>query len=628
MVKNMRIGEIAKLAGVSISTVSKIVNGKDKGISSQTRERVMAIVKEYNYQPYASVIDIYRNRTFLLGFHYDNLRGIQEITQGIINAAQQKNYNVILSPAHYNPELTMKNISRFMKNGIDGLIWNPPENFSLEQLEKRNIEVAAFDEKYNFEKKVLLDFRRYGYILTEKMITSGHRDIVCVAYKNDTLSALFLEGYQQCLFDHNILFDEDRCILYHDEIRKDILFRGFTGFICIDEKLALNIHYYAHEKKHRIPEDFSILTLLDSEPADETYPKISALVIPFYEFGEKICRDLIRVIENEDTVSAVDFPEKVVHEHASLSPPAKQGKRSIIVVGSVHMDNIINVDEVPQAGKTVKVGDCNLVPGGKGTNQAVGVAKLGGEAHLLGKIGKDFDGITVLDELKANHIDLRGIVTDGDMDTGKAFIYVQKNGESSISTYSGANNALEESDIENNLFLFQDAGYCLLSTEIPDKVIDCTLNLAMQCGVKTILKPSSTKKITDSILKKTTYFVPNLKEANALCSHYETIEEKADFFLARGAENVIVTLGAEGCYVKGAEYTGYFPAMDFSAIDTTGGADAFISTLAVYLSEDYPFEEAVQYAICAAGFAVTRQGVVPALVDRTTLDLYMAKQRS
>lgn len=627
----MRIEDIAKVAEVSISTVSKIVNGKDKGISAKTRERVLAIVKEYNYQPYSSIIDSHRTRSYILGILYHKeLRGQEEVIRGIIDMADEQRYNVILQPIHKEPKSELKGVSRLLGAGVDALISTSPESGRdrLSLSGSREIPYLEIGKNYQVDEVLLLDFMGYGYAITKRMIEHGHVELACVVRRRGDLVRYFLDGCRKCLFENHILFDENAHVIYEDEINSGILLRGFTGFLCFDEDLARQIYFCASEKKYQIPMDFSILSLKDNEKED-IYPPISSLPIPFYDFGRCLCKGLVEKLERQDVLPAFAADRfsitSIVHENATLLVPGKMSRKNIIVIGSVHMDNIINVDEVPQAGKTVTVSACNLIPGGKGTNQAVGVAKLGGRVSLIGKIGKDFEGIAVCEALKIHQIDLQGLVSDSRVDTGKAYIYVQKNGESSISTYSGANHILEESDIRDNLSLFQGAGYCLVSTEIPEKIVRYVLGFAEDCRVKTILKPSSTQRMTDEVFQKTHIFVPNQKEANALCAGCKSIEDQADFFLKKGPKQVIITLGGEGCYVKGTDCTGFFPAVNFSVIDTTGGADAFIAALAVFLNEGRKMADAIRYAICAAGFAVTRQGVVPALVDRTTLELYMAK---
>jgi ribokinase len=207
-------------------------------------------------------------------------------------------------------------------------------------------------------------------------------------------------------------------------------------------------------------------------------------------------------------------------------------------------------------------------------------------------------------------------------------VLFRSDGDSSIVVYAGANNNLGPEDITRNENLFRGAAYCLLPMEIPAATVEFAAETAARYGVKTILKPSALRGISRSLLEKVDIFVPNEKEAASLCPHIGDIEGKARRFAELGAKRVIVTMGARGCYLLDGGRSGFFPSADFPAIDTTGGADAFISALAVYLNEDADIAEAVRMANCAAGFCVSRQGVLPAMVDRTTLELRFAKLKS
>lgn len=215
-----------------------------------------------------------------------------------------------------------------------------------------------------------------------------------------------------------------------------------------------------------------------------------------------------------------------------------------------------------------------------------------------------------------------GIIFDSVLSSGKAYINIDKNGESTIVVYPGANKKLNIAHINQYKYLFKDAKYCLLSMETSKEIIEYTINLCKRYNVQVLLKPSAIDKICDDILKNIDYFIPNEKELNQLVNTGESIEEKLEVLLEKGVKNIIVTLGKKGCFLCNGEYKEYFEASGFQAIDTTGGADSFISTLAVYLSEGKNLLEAIGYAIYASGLTVTRYGVQPALPDRKLLELY------
>ena len=136
------------------------------------------------------------------------------------------------------------------------------------------------------------------------------------------------------------------------------------------------------------------------------------------------------------------------------------------------------------------------------------------------------------------------------------------------------------------------------------------------------MKPSNIEYIKEELLECIDYLVPNEKELHAIVPGERTIEQKAECLRKKGVKNVIVTLGAKGCYVQNAEYSLYVPGIAFGAVDTTGGADSFISALAVYLSEGKELLPAIRFAVYASGISVTRYGAQQSLPDRKAVDVY------
>lgn len=289
------------------------------------------------------------------------------------------------------------------------------------------------------------------------------------------------------------------------------------------------------------------------------------------------------------------------------------------------MDVTLNVAELPQPGKVTSTSTHLIIPGGKGANQAVAAAKLGHKVSLIGKVGNDYDAALVYSIMEENHVNTQGLMHDPQVETGKAYIHVQNNGESMITVLNGANKTLRPEEILTHKNQFQNASYCLLQTEIPEESVEAAARLAHEYGAKNILKPAVMKRLLPSLMKYIDIFVPNKAEAGLLCPEEATIEGKAEAFIRAGAASVIITLGHSGCYIKDPTFTGYLPAIQFSTIDTTGAADAFIGTLAVYLTDGHTIEQAARIAAYAAGFSVARQGVIPSLIDRNSLEAYIKK---
>lgn len=171
--------------------------------------------------------------------------------------------------------------------------------------------------------------------------------------------------------------------------------------------------------------------------------------------------------------------------------------------------------------------------------------------------------------------------------------------------------------------IFKDAKYCLLSSEISRAAMIAAKEICRTTGTEIICKPSAIEKIEEEILLGIEYLVPNEKEMNHIFPERKmSMEEKAEKLLKLGVKNIIVTLGKSGAYLKNEKYSMYFEGNPFMAIDTTGGADAFISAMAVALSEGKELIYAIIYASYAAGITVTRYGVQEAMPDKKMMRIY------
>lgn len=324
-----------------------------------------------------------------------------------------------------------------------------------------------------------------------------------------------------------------------------------------------------------------------------------------------------------EEVTAVICGSPEIAERRSIVRPAqdKLGEK-IIVVGSMNMDVTLEASRIPVKGETQIAEKLYVFPGGKGANRAVGAGKLGGQVYMIGCLGNDMDGRELYTSLVENHVHMDGVLFDTVLPSGKAYINVDQGGESTIVVYQGANRSLNQSQIQKCRYLFESAAYCLLSMEIPDEIVEYTIRTCRRTGTEVILKPSATEQVKEELYADVSYFIPNENELHLLVPGDMSIEEKAELLRKKGVKNVIVTLGARGCYLANGQVTMYFEGSGFEAVDTTGGADSFISALAVCLSEGKPLVQAVRFAIYASGITVTRYGVQPALPDRRAVDVY------
>lgn len=624
----MNIRDIAKLAGVSVSTVSKIVNKKDASISKETRERVLKIVHEYNYTPYSSTINS-TTTTGSIGILINSDKYTDNALNGMIEYAQQTGYSPIILNSLGDHKQELRNITSLCTKQVDGIIWDPINESSLKNL--KHIKTLNIPHvllgKWKDEASYWVPYEEISYFLTEQLIEKKHKRIACIV-REDKSKEHFINGYKKALFKYNLKFNDSMIINTLDfSINDFIIEKQISGFVSADFYKSIELYNLTMQSGLKAPNDYSLLSIRNDTDIEFTnyQNSLSTVTINKTDFGAHICQALINLITKAEEPKP--FNEKMVLANTkSIGIPAENERSKVLVVGSINMDTYLYSSKLPHNGATNFLSNLSKRPGGKGLNQAIGTAKLGHQVRLIGCIGTDSDSNTMFQELKKNSVDTEGITRSNETETGQAYISVESSGDSMISILPGANAELSPTFIKNKHELFSNVKYCLVQTEIPIDAVEMTCTLATENAVKTILKPSASKKIPDSLLAKVDYLIPNEEELTSLCPDYKTIEEKVDFLISKGVGNVIVTLGKNGCFLKNSKQGKYFPAANFSAVDSTGASDAFISALSAYLLRDYCLEKAIQIAIYAAGFLVSRDGITTALVDRTTLESYIAKK--
>lgn len=624
----MTIKEIAALANVSISTVSKIMNGKDQNINAKTRSKVLKIVKEYNYAPYSAARNSSTSKTFCLGLLGSGLSQSGELLNGVLKTAYAAGYQLLLFDSGNSPETELKHITALCKSKVDGVIWQPLNADSLSHeryFTEQNISVCYLNAPETVC-SCKMDFEKFGYALTQKLIDYKHTNIAYLYEEHSERADDILEGFKKCLYENQIAFHPQRVLRVSENCASEILTNNFSAIVCSSHDDALRIYEEMLQMHHHIPLHLSVVSFAENDRETASFPHVSCIRIPYEEFGCFLCSQLIALCEKlQENTSTVFSPEPVFNHEKSLTFPPYFRAKKLVVVGSINIDMTFNVEQLPQAGKTTRISNVSTALGGKGANQSIGASKLGREVSLIGMLGDDLDSRFILQTLEKENIFTEGIYLASGTPTGKAYVYTGSDGESTITILSGANGKLQPENILQQQHLFHHAGFCLISTEIS---IDCALaaaKVARACDAKVIVKPAALKSIPEELLLHTDIFIPNQKEASILCPQCTSTEEQADFFFNKGINIVIITLGHAGCYLKTEDNEQFFSSADFAPIDTTGGADAFISALASYLTDNYPIEKAIRIATYAAGFCVSRQGVVPALVDRDTLESYIVK---
>jgi ribokinase len=299
--------------------------------------------------------------------------------------------------------------------------------------------------------------------------------------------------------------------------------------------------------------------------------------------------------------------------------------KPIVVLGSLNMDFVVQMDKLPLPGQTISGRGFQMLPGGKGANQAYAVGRLGGRGKMIGRVGKDVFGEQLKSNLESAGVDTQGVqVTDGES-TGVALILVEAGGQNQIVVVPGANGTLRPHDVQANWEVFND-GYLLMQLESPLETVEAAAALGRERGMMTILDPAPACSLSPRLLRHIDLITPNESEALVILGFggstisLQEAPEIAKRLLSLGPKHVLLKLGEKGVWLADGRRSLHFPSKKVEAIDTTAAGDTFNGALAVALAEGKTLEEAATFANCAATLSVTRLGAQASIPSRLEVD--------
>jgi ribokinase len=292
----------------------------------------------------------------------------------------------------------------------------------------------------------------------------------------------------------------------------------------------------------------------------------------------------------------------------------------IVVVGSLNMDLVVPVPRFPAAGETLLGGDYARHPGGKGANQAVAAARAGGQVAMVGRVGADAFGDTLLRGLGDDGIDTAGVVAVHDTPTGVAFISIDASAQNTIIVAPGANARLAPEDLRSEPFA--GAEVVLLQLEVPLATVLRAARLGREAGARVLLNLAPARPLSPAQLADVDLLVVNETEAATLLGRHERDVASDPTRTAEALTTLVpaavLTLGAAGAAWAeasggGGAVSGLVPGFTVEAVDTTAAGDAFAGALAVRLAAGVPLADAVRFANAAGALAATRPGAQPSL---------------
>ena len=292
----------------------------------------------------------------------------------------------------------------------------------------------------------------------------------------------------------------------------------------------------------------------------------------------------------------------------------------ITVVGSYATGLTMRVDRLPSPGETLLGTGYRVDYGGKGSNQAVGCARLGAHASFVARIGQDSFGAMAQQLYREEGIDLAFVKQVPDAPTGVGFIIVDGAGHNCITIDPGANERLTAAEVAASEAAFASTAVVLTQLEIPVEAASAALQQGRVQGAATILNPAPVRPLPDSVLETVDILTPNETEAKVLVGTAVPASAGPELIarelLRRGVKQVVMTLGEKGALIVTETSSTHVPAHSMPCVDSTGAGDAFNAGLATAIASGASLEAAVQFAVVTGGLAVTRHGVIPSLPTR------------
>ncbi|MBC7087984.1 MAG: ribokinase [Tissierellales bacterium] len=289
---------------------------------------------------------------------------------------------------------------------------------------------------------------------------------------------------------------------------------------------------------------------------------------------------------------------------------------NIVVIGSINLDLVVKVDEIPKIGETVMGNSISQIPGGKGANQAVAMAKLGCEVDFLGKVGNDSFADIVLNSMEESGVNIKNIKSEN-ASTGIAVINVDKNANNNIIVIAGANGKVDEAYLLENEEIIEKAEAVVFQLEIPIETVKYGLRLAKKHDKLTILNPAPAYELDDEIIENVDIIIPNEHElsriANKEIKDENSLIGACKMLIGKNVKRIIVTLGEKGALYVDEHVTKMYPSNKVKAVDSTAAGDAFIGGFVANYTKTYDIDDAIDMGQKTAAISIQRFGAQTSL---------------
>lgn len=305
---------------------------------------------------------------------------------------------------------------------------------------------------------------------------------------------------------------------------------------------------------------------------------------------------------------------------------------SIAVIGSLNIDLVVQTSRVPKAGETLSGESFNVIPGGKGANQAVAASRAGGNVFMFGCVGEDTFGPKMISELQKAGVNTQFIEAVPGVSTGTATILVEQSGENRIVIVPAANAYVTTEWIDDRWDDISKSSLILLQHEIPIKTVFHIISRAAEDSIPIVLNPAPIYPIPEEYLKQISVLIVNEIECASLIgfsiNNHRKAKDAAEILHRKGIDSVIVTMGSGGALILNADNNFHQPAFQVDVVDTTAAGDTFVGAFAASIIQEKSTQEAMRFSSASAALAVTKLGAQTSIPNAEEVDRYLLENQT
>ena len=615
------IKKVAEIAGVSPSTVSRVMNGTAK-VDDKKKKRVLEAIEEIGFIPNELARALLKKTSKIIGVIIPNIENpfFSELAKSIEEEAYHNGYKILLCNSNDNTDKEKMNIQMLNQINADGIIiMTNSELITNNVINECKIPIVMVDRKLPGGDEIAniqSDNYKGGRIATEHLIQCGCKNIVCIRNQLEYDSGKQrYKGYRDVCEEYGIKERYIDCKYDYEEGLKaaKMLIKKYPdvdGIIACNDMVAISTYKVLIEAGYRVPDRVQIVGFDNITFSWLFTPEITTIHQPIKDMGKLAVDIIMKNIKGEAFNKENIFDVNLIKRQTTKLRGAN--KMKFAVVGSINIDMTVTAGRIPLKGETIKGDTISYIPGGKGANQAVAIAKLGEDVTMFGCVGGDNNGQRMLDNLKNMGVNTNYIKVLKDVPTGIAMITVGE-GDNTIVVVPGANGEVDKEYIDSIKDVLETYDMVILQHEIPLETVHYVIEFCSEKNIPVVLNPAPAAQVPLDIIEKVTYLTPNEHEAVIIFGKNQTTEE----LLKKYPEKLVITQGEKGvstCLKSGAILT--VPARSTHVVDTTGAGDTLNGAFSVEVCNGLGIHNALIFANTAASLSIEKFGAQAGMPTR------------